>query len=105
MPTDKLPSVPPATALVKNILELAVTAVVATVTVPVDKAPDVPTDAFVPVAIDNLFPAVPKTKFPLVAVILPSVAVKVVVEVTDPGAVIELGNANRTCPFDPVVEI
>jgi hypothetical protein len=51
VPTERLPKVPAAAALERKIREDAVTAVVATVTVPVAKAPDVPTEAFEPVVI------------------------------------------------------
>ena len=82
VPTERFPNVPPATALVKKILEDAVTAVVETVTVPDDNADDVPREALEPVVMLNLFPAVPKTKLPLVAVRLPVVAVTPVPPVT-----------------------
>jgi hypothetical protein len=71
------------------IKEEAVTAVVATVavpptrvTLPIELAPAavvVPTEV-----LTSLFPAVPKTKFPFVAVILPKVAVRVVLAVKEP---------------------
>ena len=59
--------------------ELAVTEVLATVTDPAVIAALVPTVALDPVAMEILFPAVPKTKFPFVAVMAPKVAVTVVV--------------------------
>ena len=61
-------------------------------------AADVPTEALDPVAITILFPAVPKLKFPFVAVIFPNVAVNVVVAVTEPGAVTALGRETIAAP-------
>lgn len=78
------PGVPPAVLAVRNILEDAVTAVVEIVTEPAVIATDVPIEALEPVAIDNLLPAVPKTKLPLVAVIAPDDAVRVVLAVKEP---------------------
>ena len=65
---DKTPGVPPTVFVVRNIFELAVTAVVLTVVVPATIAELVPIDAFVPVAIDILFPAVGNDKLPLIVV-------------------------------------
>lgn len=84
---------------------LVVQAVVDTETAPgvPDMAAVTPTDALAPVAIESLFPAVPRTRFPLVAVIAPKVAVivvpavievvadKEVPAVIEPVVVIELG--------------
>jgi|HubBroStandDraft_1064217.scaffolds.fasta_scaffold398377_2 hypothetical protein len=75
---DKVPGVPPKVFAVSKMIELAVTAVVLIVIVPAVIAAEVPMEAFDPVAIASLFPAVPNTKFPFVAVIAPEVAVKVV---------------------------
>jgi hypothetical protein len=75
VPTERVPTVPPTVELVRKINELAVTAVVATVIVPATIAADLPTEAFAPVAICNLFPAVLKTRLPLVAVMFPADAV------------------------------
>jgi hypothetical protein len=77
---DTAPGVPARVLWVTKILELAVTAVVEIVIAPAVIAADVPIDALVPVAIDSLFPAVLSTKLPLVAVILPAVAVKLTAE-------------------------
>lgn len=89
-PKDKFPNVPLGVFLQIKIFEAAVTAVVATVTVLFTPATNVavPTEAFAPVAITSLFPAVPNDKFPLVAVIFPNVAVRVVVVVSDPVTVV-----------------
>lgn len=75
---DKVPGVPPRVFAVKKMMDDAVTAVVEMVIVPSVIAALVPIEAFEPVAIASLFPAVPKTRFPLVAVIAPRVAVIVV---------------------------
>lgn len=99
---DTLPGVPPVVALEKNTFAVALQAVVATVTAPAVIAAEVPTDAFAPVAITILFPAVPKTTFPLVAVIAPRVAVRVVVAVTEPGAVIAEGSERVIVDPEPV---
>lgn len=81
----------------------------ATVTAPGDPdiALDVPTEALAPVAITSLFPAVPKARLPLVAVMSPKVAVRVVPAVTDPetdGEPVNAGSAPvepaRTVPVD-----
>jgi hypothetical protein len=64
---DNVPCVPPGVFTVKNIIELAVTAVVATVIVPPDIADEVPIEAFDPVVIRILFPAVESIRLPLVA--------------------------------------
>lgn len=83
-----------------------------TVTTPGDPdiAEEVPTEALDPVAITILFPAVLKTRFPLVAVIAPVVAVipvpavtvvpaaNVVVVVKEPGAVIAEGSETVAVP-------
>ena len=93
VPTLSIPiglaPVDPTLCLVRKMIELAVTAVVETVavpptkvTVPKELAPAVVVDATLVETI--LFPAVPSTKLPLVAVIGPSVAVKVVVAARDP---------------------
>lgn len=93
VPTLNIPSaaapVDPTDCLVSIIIELAVTAVVlivavppTSVTVPNELAPAVVVDATFEETI--LFPAVPKTRLPLVAVISPNVAVNVVPAVTDP---------------------
>lgn len=93
VPTLSIPKaaapVAPTPILVKNIIELAVTAVVAIVAVPPTKV-TVPKE-FAPAAVvvatlvlSILFPAVPRTIFPFVAVIAPKVAVSVVDDVKDP---------------------
>lgn len=78
----------------------AVIAELVIVTAPATIAPVVPTDddAGVAALITNLFPAVDKTKFPLVAVILPSVAVMDVVDAIEPGAVNAAGIVKTTSP-------
>ena len=92
-------------ALLNNMMLDAVQAVVDTVTAPglPDIAPDTPQEAFAPVAIESLFPAVPRTRLPLLAVMFPKVAVipvpavtvvvaaKEVVVVKEPGAAIAEG--------------
>lgn len=79
VPTLRIPRslapVAPTDILVKKMTELAVTAVVLTVTVPPERVA-VPIEAFAPAAISNLFPAVPKTTFPLEAKMFPVVVVK-----------------------------
>ena len=75
---DNEPAVPPSVFAVKKMMDDAVTAVVEMVIVPSVIAALVPIEAFEPVAISILFPTVPKTRFPLVAVIAPRVAVIVV---------------------------
>jgi len=80
-------------------------AVVATVTTPGVPAitPEVPTEALEPVAITILFPAVASDKLPFVAVIFPSVAVKVVVAVSDPvTAVFPVALPILVAPVPPV---
>ena len=105
--------------IVKSTIEDAVIAVVATVAVPAVNV--VVPKAFAPAAVvllaagvEILLPAVPKTKFPFVAVILPVVAVtpvpavtvvvaaREVVVVKDPGAVIAEGRVNVTVLPDTV---
>jgi hypothetical protein len=78
---DNVPGVPPRVFAERKILELAVTAVVLMTMAPAVIAAEVPREAFEPVAIESLFPAVPRTKFPLVAVMFPRVAVIVVAAV------------------------
>jgi hypothetical protein len=82
---ETCPGVPPVVALLNKITLEAVQAVVETVTAPGVPlmADETPQEAFDPVAIESLFPAVPKTRFPLVAVMLPNVAVRVVPAVID----------------------
>jgi hypothetical protein len=86
----------------RKINEAAVTALVATVAVPEARATDPKELApavvvLATLVLSSLFPAVPKTTLPLVAVILPRVAVivvpdaSVVVVASDPGAVIRVG--------------
>lgn len=95
-----LAPVDPMDFLLRKMSELAVTAVVITVTVPEDNVA-VPADALAPVVIWILLPAVPKTRSPLVAVIAPNVAVIVVPAVIDVPAF--------TCPavatMSPVVAV
>jgi hypothetical protein len=104
-----LAPVAPILKRVSIIIELAVTAVVATVAVPLTKvtvpkllAPAVVVEATLVEII--LLPAVPRTRLPLVAVIAPRVAVMVVPEVSevvvvsDPGAVIATGRLNVVVP-------
>lgn len=81
---DKTPCVPPGVLAERKILDEAVTAVVETVTVPAVMATEVPIEAFAPVAIESLLPAVPSTTLPFVAVILPKVAVIDVPALTAP---------------------
>jgi len=99
VPTAKFPvaaaPVDPIDPLVKNIKELDVTAVVLTVTVPAVRV-DWPTEALDPAAMLSLFPAVESTKSPLVAVISPKTAVMLVVAVTEPGAVSDVGRESVT---------
>jgi len=93
VPTLNMPKaaapVEPTDCLVSIMIELAVTAVVlivavplTRVTVPKELAPAVVVEATLLDTI--LFPAVPRTKLPFVAVIAPRVAVRVVPAVTDP---------------------
>ena len=102
--------VAPIVCLVKNTIELVVIAVVATVAVPPVRVtvPNefAPAAVVVPTLVLNiLFPAVPRTKLPLVAVIAPSVAVREVVVVKDPGAVIADGREKVREFVPPVVVI
>jgi hypothetical protein len=100
---ERTPCVPPGVLTVRKILEEAVTAVVATVMVPAVIAAEVPIEAFDPVAILSLFPAVPKTTFPLVAVMAPDVAVRVVDAVSDPvTAVLPVAFPMLVAPVPPV---
>lgn len=100
--------VDPGDCLVKIMIELAVTDVVAivavpdtSVTFPNELAPAVVVDATLELII--LFPAVPKTKFPLVAVIAPRVAVNVVEAVNEPvTAVLPVVLPILTAPVPPV---
>jgi len=82
-------------------IELAVTAVVATVTVPLTSVTVpkelAPAAAAAPtLVLTILFPAVLRTRLPFVAVMLPKVAVSVVVAVIDPGATTTAGRENVT---------
>jgi hypothetical protein len=85
---ERVPWVPPGVFTVRNIFELAVTAVVDIVTLPAVMATEVPIEALAPVAILNLFPAVDKTRLPLVAVIFPRVAVMEVPAFTAPAVAV-----------------
>ena len=66
---DNIPCVPPGVFTVKKILEFDVTAVVEIVIEPAVMAAETPIEAFEPVAINNLFPAVPRDKFPVTVVV------------------------------------
>jgi hypothetical protein len=86
------------------IMEFAVTAVVATVAVPLVRVtvPNELAPAAVPeptLVLTILFPAVPRTRLPLVAVIAPEVAV------IEPGATNELGTLNVTVDPEAAVVI
>lgn len=83
---ETCPGVPPVVALLNKITLEAVQAVVETVTAPGVPlmALETPQEALEPVVIESLFPAVPRTKFPFVAVILPRVAVMLVPALTAP---------------------
>jgi hypothetical protein len=83
---DKMPCVPPTVFVVSCILDEAVTAVVLIVIDPAVIAAEVPIEALVPTGITSLFPRVPRTRFPFVAVIAPVVAVTPVPPVTVPDA-------------------
>src|ERR1041385_1220682 len=101
--TDNTPCVPPAVAAERKIFDDAVTAVVLIVIAPAVIAAEVPIEALDPVAMESLFPAVPKTKSPFVAVIAPKVAVKVVVVVNEPvTAVLPVALPILTAPVPPV---
>ncbi len=78
-------------------------AVVATTIAPgvPDIFPDVPTEALDPVAMTILFPAVPRTTFPFVAVMLPRVAVMLVPALTAPAVAVTLPVVAVT-PVPPV---
>ena len=65
VPTDKTPTVPATTEWVSIIMLLAVTAVVLIVILPAVMEPEMPADAFVPVAIFILLPAVSSDRFPV----------------------------------------
>ena len=99
---ESVPGVPPRVLAERKILELAVTAVVLIVIVPPVMAADVPTESLAAVVawITSLFPVLPRTKFPFVAVILPRVAVMVVPAVTDPDTDGEPVNAGFA-PVEP----
>jgi hypothetical protein len=86
-------------------MELAVTAVVLIVMVPAVMAPEVPIEALDPVFTRSLLPAVLRTRFPLVAVMAPRVAVKVVVAAMEPGAIKVLGTLKVIVLPEPVVVI
>ena len=72
---------------------LDVTEVLLTAIVP-EESVAVPLRALLPSLMTRPFPAVPTARFPLVAVIAPAVAVKVVVAVKDPGHVMADGREN-----------
>ena len=98
--------VDPTDCLVSMTMEDAVMAVVeivavppTRVTVPKELAPAVVVDATL--VLISLFPAVPRTIFPLVAVIAPRVAVRVVAAVTDPEKLGEPVNAG-SAPVEPI---
>lgn len=132
VPTDNMPKgfapVEPGDCLVNIMIELAVTAVVAIVAVPLPRvtvpkefAPAVVVDATLVLTI--LLPAVPRTRLPLVAVTLPVVAMtpvppvtvvpattvvpeaRVVVVVREPGVVIAAGRLNVTVDPEAAVVI
>ena len=83
---DTCPGVPPVVFLEKKTIAVELQAVVATVTAPgvPDILPETPAEAFDPVGTIILLPAVPMTKLPLVAVMLPRVAVMLVPALTAP---------------------
>ena len=98
----------PIPCLVNKMIELAVTAVVVTVIVPVISVV-VPVELATAVAvfdtagITSLFPDVPRTRLPFVAVIAPRVAVNVVEAVRDPvTAVLPVALPMFTAPVPPV---
>jgi hypothetical protein len=72
---------------------LDVTDVLLTAIVP-EESVAVPLRALLPSLMTRPFPAVPTARFPLVAVIAPAVAVKVVVVVKEPGHVMADGREN-----------
>ena len=102
---DNIPGVPPVVALLYKITLEAVMALEVIVTAPgvPDMTPVVPTESLAAVVawITNLFPADPKTRFPFVAVIAPSVAVSVVAAVTDPALAV-IFPADVTSPVPAV---
>jgi len=113
VPTERIPSaaapVAPTLMRVKTMMEFAVTAVVATVAVPPTKvtlpkefAPALVVEATLVLMI--LFPAVPKTKFPFVAVIFPRVAVMLVPALTAP-AVADILPVVAVTPVPPVTVV
>ena len=67
VPTDKTPTVPATTEWVSIIMLLAVTAVVLIVMLPAVIEPEMPADAFEPVAIFILLPAVSNARFPVIS--------------------------------------
>jgi hypothetical protein len=102
----------PRAAVCKKIRELAVTALLETTVVADPPKVNVPAEQVAEevAGITNLFPAVLITRFPLVAVMFPDVAVipvppvkvvpdaRVVVVVSDPGVVIAEGRETTTAP-------
>ena len=83
---ETFPGVPPVAALLNRMILEAVTAVEFTVIDPGVPLifPVTPREALDPVVIESLLPAVPRTRFPLVAVMAPRVAVMVVAAVREP---------------------
>ena len=104
-----LAPVAPIDCLQVTIREAAVTAVVATVAVPPTRVTEpnelAPAAVVVPtLVLTILLPAVPNTKFPFVAVMLPSVAVSDVVVVKEPGVVTAAGRES-VATFATVVAV
>ncbi len=106
VPTVSIPRAVEAPTDIRDniIMELAVTAVVATVAVPLASVtvPNELAPAAVPdptLVLTILLPAVPKTKLPLVAVMAPEVAV------IEPGATNELGTLRVTVDPEAAVVI
>lgn len=94
----------------RYISELDVTEVVATVAVPETRVTEpkafAPADVVVPTLVDRiLFPDVPRTRLPFVAVMAPKVAVSVVVAAIEPGAMNVDGTDQVIVLPDPVVVI
>jgi hypothetical protein len=109
MPRGAAP-VAPILILERIMRDDAVTEVVAIVAVPATRVTD--PNEFAPAAVVvatlvllSLLPAVPRTKFPFVAVIFPAVAVTVVVAAIDPGATTATGSEKVRLFNPPVVVI
>lgn len=106
---DTCPGVPPVVARLNKMMLEVVQALVVTVTAPGVPliAAVVPTESLAAVVawMTNLFPALPNTKFPFVAVIAPDVAVNVVVAAMLPGAMNVEGIDRVTAPAEVLAVI